>query len=174
MADEPQGPILNDEIRSYIGKESEEHSFTVPLEAGQNYAIASAVGDPNPLYMDENYAKQTMHGGLISPYMYFQVAGGRFAHALGLREDGIPQGAPRAGGLPRPPIPLPRVMAGGTEVEYIRPVRPGERLTGKSRIADITEREGRTGPLVFQTNETTYRDDDGNPVVIVRSTSISR
>jgi acyl dehydratase len=174
MADEPQGPILNDEIRSYIGMESDEHSFNVPLEAGQNYAIASAVGEPNPLYLDEEAAKQSLHGGLISPYMYFQVAGGQFAHASGLRDDGIPTSGGRAGALPRPPIPLPRVMAGGTEVEYVRPVRPGERLTGKSRIADITEREGRTGPLVFQVNETTYRDDAGKPVVIVRSTTISR
>ena len=174
MADEPQGPILTDEIRSYIGREGEEYSFVVPLEPGQDYAVAAAVDEPNPLYMDEAFAKTTPFGGLIAPYMYFQAAAGQFTHVSGLRPDGIPAAGARAGALPSPPIPLPRVMAGGTEIEYIRPIRPGERLTAKSRIADITEREGRTGPLVFQTNETTYRDDAGNPVVIVRGTSIAR
>ena len=174
MADEQQGPILTDEIRSYIGREGDEFSFIVPLELGQNYAIAAAVAEPNPLYMDEAFAKTTPFGGLIAPYMYFQAAAGQFTHVSGLRPDGVPEGSGRAGGLPTPPIPLPRVMAGGTEIEYVRPIRPGERLTAKSKIADITERSGRSGPLVFQTNETTYRDDAGNPVVIVRGTSIAR
>ncbi len=65
-------------------------------------------------------------------------------------------------------------MAGGQEVEYIRPIRPGDVLTRQSRISNIEERQGSTGPLVFTTNETTYHDADGEPVVIVRSTSISR
>ena len=78
------------------------------------------------------------------------------------------------GGGARPPIPLPRTMAGGQEVVYRRPIRPGDVLTRQSRISSIEDRSGSSGPLVFTTTETTYSDAAGEPVVIVRSTSISR
>lgn len=52
-----------------------------------------------------------------------------------------------------PPIPLPRRMWAGGRVETNAPLRLGDRVTRRSRIAAITRKEGRSGPLGFVTVE---------------------
>jgi len=48
-----------------------------------------------------------------------------------------------------PPIPLPRRMWAGGEVETLAPFRIGDQVTRISTIADITHKEGRSGELWF-------------------------
>jgi 3-methylfumaryl-CoA hydratase len=48
-----------------------------------------------------------------------------------------------------PPVPLPRRMWAGDRIEFYRPLRVGETVTRTSRILDVKQKEGRTGPLVF-------------------------
>jgi len=55
--------------------------------------------------------------------------------------------AKRGGFLP--PVPLPRRMWAGGRFEFHHPLRVGETITRASRIADIEQKQGRTGPLVF-------------------------
>ena len=50
-----------------------------------------------------------------------------------------------------PPVPLPRRMWAGSRVEFLRPVGVGEPVRRLSRIAAVTEKQGRSGPLVFVT-----------------------
>lgn len=57
-------------------------------------------------------------------------------------------GHPLKGGF-LPPIPLPRRMWAGSQIDFVQPLRVGEVLTRKSTLTDITHKEGRTGPLVF-------------------------
>ena len=59
-----------------------------------------------------------------------------------------PDGHPRRGGF-LPPVPLPRRMWAGSQFEFHRPLRVGDTLTRVSTIADVTEKSGRSGPLVF-------------------------
>lgn len=59
-----------------------------------------------------------------------------------------PDGHGRRGGF-LPPVPLPRRMWAGSRFEFHRPVRVGDRVTRVSTIQDVTEKSGRTGPLVF-------------------------
>ncbi len=59
-----------------------------------------------------------------------------------------PDGHPVRGGF-LPPVPLPRRMWGGNRLDFRTPLRLGETLKRTSRIADVTLKEGRTGPLVF-------------------------
>ncbi len=59
-----------------------------------------------------------------------------------------PDGHPRRGGF-LPPIALPRRMWAGSVLHYHRPVHIGAALARKSRIADISEKHGRSGTLVF-------------------------
>jgi 3-methylfumaryl-CoA hydratase len=59
-----------------------------------------------------------------------------------------PDGHPKRGGF-LPPVPLPRRMWAGSQFEFHRPLRIGDALTRVSTIADVTEKSGRTGPLVF-------------------------
>jgi len=57
--------------------------------------------------------------------------------------------AKRGGFLP--PIALPRRLWAGGRFEFRAPLRVGETLTRTSRIADIQQKSGRAGPLVFVT-----------------------
>jgi 3-methylfumaryl-CoA hydratase len=59
-----------------------------------------------------------------------------------------PDGHPRRGGF-LPPVPLPRRMWAGSQLEFHRPLRVGDTLTRVSTIEDVAEKSGRTGPLVF-------------------------
>jgi 3-methylfumaryl-CoA hydratase len=50
-----------------------------------------------------------------------------------------------------PPVDLPRRMWAGSRLEFRRPLAVGTEVTRTSRIADIVEKEGRSGRLVFVT-----------------------
>ena len=50
-----------------------------------------------------------------------------------------------------PPIALPRRMWAGSRLEFLRPFRVGAEVTRRSRIASVTSKQGRSGPLVFVT-----------------------
>ena len=59
-----------------------------------------------------------------------------------------PDGHARRGGL-LPPIPLPRRMWAGSRFEFHHPLRVGDQMTRETRVIDIKEKSGRSGPLVF-------------------------
>jgi len=46
-------------------------------------------------------------------------------------------------------VPLPRRMWAGSQLEFARPLRVGERIARRSTIVDVTQKTGRTGPLAF-------------------------
>jgi 3-methylfumaryl-CoA hydratase len=48
-----------------------------------------------------------------------------------------------------PPVPLPRRLYAGGRVEVHAPLRVGDRLERVSRIVDVAQKDGRSGPLVF-------------------------
>ena len=48
-----------------------------------------------------------------------------------------------------PPVPLPRRMWAGSQLEFHRPLRIGDSLNRVSTIQDVSEKIGRTGSLVF-------------------------
>lgn len=60
-----------------------------------------------------------------------------------------PDGHPRRGGFLPPVHDLPRRMWAGGEVEALAPLRPGDHVAQRSRIASVTEKQGGTGRLVF-------------------------
>ena len=47
-----------------------------------------------------------------------------------------------------------RGLDGGSDWEYFQPIRPGDRITVQSKLVDLREAEGRLGPMVFITIET--------------------
>ena len=68
-----------------------------------------------------------------------------------VRADGIGEdGHPRKGGF-LPPVSLPRRMWAGGELEFLLPIRDGDLVTRRSRIADVKEKTGRSGALFFVT-----------------------
>ena len=168
------GGVLNEEILSYIGREGPDETVTFHREEMIRYANAVTLTEgPNPLFVSDEVAAESPFRAIIAPFQFYSIPFTQMAPPALLKEDGIPA----EGGLfsvELPPIPLPRTMAGGLNIRYERPVRDGDVLTRRTRIAAIVEREGKSGPLVFTTMETNYRDQSGGDVVVVQQTIISR
>ena len=62
-------------------------------------------------------------------------------------EIGADGHAKRGGFLP--PVPLPRRMWAGSQLEFHRPLRVGDAVTRTSTIDSVSGKSGRAGPLVF-------------------------
>ncbi len=61
-----------------------------------------------------------------------------------------PDGHPQRGGL-IPPLPLPMRMAAGSRLTFHAPIPFGADIRRVSKIMNIVEKQGRTGPLAFLT-----------------------
>jgi 3-methylfumaryl-CoA hydratase len=57
-------------------------------------------------------------------------------------------GHARLGGF-LPPVPLPRRMYAGNRVDIVEPLGVGDVIVRLSRVVDVSQKVGRTGPLVF-------------------------
>lgn len=59
-----------------------------------------------------------------------------------------PDGHAKRGGF-LPPVQLPRRMWAGSQFEFHHPIRIGDAIERTSTIEDVTEKSGRSGPLIF-------------------------
>jgi 3-methylfumaryl-CoA hydratase len=73
-------------------------------------------------------------------WLYFLPASRR----SDLGEDGHPKR-----GVFMPPVSLPRRMWAGSRIEFRLPVRIGEVIRRRATIADVVQKTGRAGPLIF-------------------------
>lgn len=85
------------------------------------------------------------HGAAAPQLIHFCLAQPAVA-TCGLGPDGHPA---RGGFLP--PVPLPRRMWAGGALTFHRDIKVGDAVRRVSRIADVSLKEGRTGPLCFVT-----------------------
>lgn len=147
-----------------------------PVEEGSILQFARAVGDPNPIYADPDYAARTPLGGIIAPPTY-AAASAHFNPDWPLRprpgqpwmgSGAAPTGRPTGGGG----------GGGGTglhaeqEFVYHRPLRPGDILSAETKPGDQWEKEGRSGRLKFSESVTEYRDQHGELVLTARSVTV--
>ncbi|MCS6927440.1 MAG: MaoC family dehydratase N-terminal domain-containing protein [Candidatus Binatia bacterium] len=160
--------LLTDEIRAWIGREAGPWTIEVTPRDVKRFAVAT--DDLNPLYFDEEYARKSRYGGLLAPPLFYMAPLTDPVPESQLRPDGLPY----EGKFPIPPTPLPRLMDGGTEIEFFTPIRVGDTLTGRSKIVDIYQKDGRTGPLIFVVRETTYTNQRGEIVLVEKGTAILR
>lgn len=161
--------LITNEARALIGRESETYLGEITLTDCQRFAIAT--GDLNPLYFDEEYARASIHGGLIAPPNLLTAirAWGAGAPEGQLAPDGIPD-------LPEEklPVQLQRRMAGGQDLHFHAPVRPGDRITRRGGIISLDEREGRSGRFLVLQREDRYYNQDGTLLVTCRETVLIR
>jgi acyl dehydratase len=163
--------LITEEAEAMIGKE------LPPRVVGEVYKrdiqrFALATGDPNRSYFDEEYAKESRHGGIIAPPSFIITFFSERGSDVEIIEDG--HIVPRSGEELRPLLRAKRALGGGSELEFFEPLRPGDVISAKKKITDIYEKEGRSGKLVFTITETTYTNQRGEVVVIDRGTSIAR
>ena len=87
-------------------------------------------------------------GGGVTPQGYHWCLGLPDAPTATLGADGHPRRDDDAAGF-LPPIPKPRRMWAASTVEFAAPLRVGEAVERRSRIAAIAEKSGASGALVF-------------------------
>ena len=141
---------LLDKLKATVGQEL---VFQAPDEIGRSafrqYALA--VGDFNPLYSDRERAAANGLRDVMAPptlicdtWQYVDsdmdergdlVGRGSFGELTGLRA--------------------------GNEYEFFQPVHPDDVLTATWLVKDVYERTTRSGPLIFQVVEATFRNQRG-------------
>jgi len=153
-----QPSIITDEMRAVIGQESDPQAVEVDRSAVRMFA--RAVGHGDPVYYDVEEARRRGYRDLPCPPAF-----------LGTPVF-LPSQPPRAvyTGFKSP---FKRVLNGGTEVEYFdEDICAGDVLTSTTKIADLGERQGSLGPMLIIRFETTYRNQQGKVVAILRGTGI--
>jgi acyl dehydratase len=109
-----------------IGQKREVPAWNSVVTADTIWHYAWAIGDDNPLWWDEEYAKASPWGHLIAPPYY-----------IGSHTSG-PYFKPEQGQMPTAAY-LPGVMAvyAGTRWEWRRPVHAGERISATGELVDV-------------------------------------
>ena len=67
-----------------------------------------------------------------------------------------------------------RGFDGGKECQFFAPVRPGDTITGVDRIAEVYEKTGRSGSMIFIVRESELSNQNGEKVAIIRQSLIRR
>lgn len=73
-----------------------------------------------------------------------------------------------------PDFPLKRAMAGGWNIEYHRPIVPGDELVMTRTLSDVYEKLGSKGPLIFYEMTRDVKTSSGEPVLTEKITRILR
>lgn len=130
--------VITDAARALVGVEQSPVTVEVDRSAVRKYASAIAWPEkPNPLYYDEAYASETKWGGLIAAPTFCTS----FAW-LGELLEKI-----------NPTMPKYRVgLNGGNTYELYQPVRPGDVLTARPKLAELDEKPRDDGGVMLVIN----------------------
>jgi hydroxyacyl-ACP dehydratase HTD2-like protein with hotdog domain len=71
-------------------------------------------------------------------------------------------------------VDIGRLLHGEQEFEHFKPIRPGQTYLCRSRVTDVYEKAGKSGPMAFVVRETTVTDSDNEVVARVRGTTVVR
>ena len=176
-----QATYITPEIKALIGLEGAPQTTCEPVERSEVRRFAQAVMDDDPIFWNDSYAKNTRYGSVVAPPLF-----PLFAHR---RSPESPDPLDTAStdpdfdgfvglltsGLPPVPLPmLPRLLNGGNEVELYQLPSLGDHITARAKYADINEKTGRSGTMVFIVVETRYTNQHDDLLLISRLTLIRR
>ena len=118
-------------------------------------AYARALGETNPLYLDEEAAKAGPYGTIIAtPGFYTSM---RFSRG------------------PDPKVRFGNTNFGymaGQHIEYFEPIRAGDTISARAQVTNVYAKTGRTGKLVFVVHRTTYSNQHGRTIMVVESSNV--
>lgn len=148
------------EMRAWIGKKGQPRTFQVTARDILRFTVA--IGDKNPLWRDEPFARSTPHGGIVAPPFFIAAIPVEEEDLEDLNEAGLGKSM---GLRMEVPVPgFPGAMATGREIDFFEPIRPGDTITVQEELADVYEKQGRRGPLVFIYSVRNYTNQRGQLV----------
>ena len=134
MDNENTRPELSGVREQWVGVEFDWTSFEMSAES--MVAWAKACGETDPRFVDPSHSDFQAHPGFTTHCMSGRV---------------FPKEFPQIGGG--------FGIDGGKRVEVHAPIRPGETLTATTTIADIFEKTGRSGTMIFIVQRMEFRND---------------
>ena len=151
-----------EEARKLIGNETPPDQGRYPVEYDSIRRICHMAGARNPLFLDPEYAKKTRYGAVVCPPCVISYFSG-------------PGAWPPASERMMPPVPTAgdRAMALSWEAEWFKPVKVGDWLSQRWRIADVFIKPVRLDPKAFWlVYERIITNQEGEVVCIERITQL--
>jgi acyl dehydratase len=127
--------------RSWVGREFDLSHFEVTRE--EILEFAQSCGELDPRFTEATHPDFQAPPTLTAKYVSRRV---------------LPRDFPLVGG---------RGFDAGKTVTALAPIRPGDRLTARSRIADVYEKTGRSGSMVFIVHRMEFSNQRNEPVSVV-------
>jgi acyl dehydratase len=151
--------VVTDSLKQLIGQKEQPVVFKIEEGAIQRYA--QAVGDSNPLHSDVEKAAQSKWGRVMAPpgFTGWPISAG--FNLFKLFEKLAKAGAPMG------------LLDGGVEYDFLAPVGAGDILIAEIMVAGIEGRETKMGPTMVTTLQSTYTNQRGAVVLVVRNTFLN-
>ncbi len=123
--------MIPEEAKQFIGRTGP--PVIRHVEKGAIRRYAEAVGNDNPLYYDEEYARKTKYGSIIAQPGFWGWPTKPPSSSTGLAEIvGELQEALARGGFPR-------ILDGGISYDFFLPVRAGDILVATPKVTSMSE-----------------------------------
>jgi acyl dehydratase len=151
--------------KEWIGKESPVTPGRYPVEYDPIRRLCHMVEDSNPLFLDPEFARDTRHGSVIAPPVMADYFAGNGAWPRVQETPRLTQQVPTRGD---------RLINLNQTMEFYRPVKVGDRLSSRMRIADVYEKGIRLDPrAVWIVMETLLTNQNDELVALVRNTLLT-
>ncbi len=140
-----------EKARTHIGQEW--GPLTLTIDPYWVRTFVEAIEDPNPLWLDDAFARQTPWGGTVVPPTALCSLMARFRMRL------------------RPELDMQwgtETVNAGVHYALPNPIRPGDQISCRFRVADLFSKVGRTGPLIFAVREQSLTNQRGEEVLVGR------
>jgi N-terminal half of MaoC dehydratase len=149
--------LVTDEMRASVGREGSPVQYEVEKLGVRQFA--RAVGHKDPVFFDEQHARDRGHRSILAPPGYL----GSPVYRAGVPERGPGDADPAAGGRRW------RALNGGSEFQYTGvDICAGDVLTAVSKVVDVRQTRGSLGPMIITRRESIYTNQDG--AVVCRAT----
>ncbi len=156
--------LLTEELKAWIGREAHYAAREELGRASIRY-FALALGDDNPLYVDDGYAREAGYASVIAPPTLICETC-QYSHRPP-NEDGY------IGHEWKLPIHGCRLIRAGNDYEFMRPLLPTDLISVIWTLENIVERSrSGGGTQLFVSSVARYCDAAGELVAINRETIV--
>ncbi len=153
--------IITPAMRACIGSTTAAVPLPDPISSSDVRRFVDVIGETNPIYRDEAYARRHGYKGCVVPPLFVVI----MFRSIQDPEEKVARFGIDWPGFTLPP-PYTNTRNAGQEYTWLRPVYVGDRLTVQIRLTDMYVRRGRAGfPVLYLVSEYEIRNQHGELVV---------